>query len=83
MTNAVAEKVRPTSNTYEFTLRDRCDACGAGAYVRATRPDLNSSLFFCGHHAAKNDNINELTRQGFLIDDGRDALYAEGPGASA
>jgi hypothetical protein len=32
---------------------DRCDSCGAQAYVRAV---LNSSeLLFCGHHAKKHE----------------------------
>jgi hypothetical protein len=30
---------------------DRCDSCGAQAYVRVTIP--SGQLLFCGHHAAK------------------------------
>ncbi len=30
---------------------DRCDSCGAQAYVRVTIP--SGALLFCGHHAAK------------------------------
>lgn len=34
-----------------LTARDRCDACGAQAYVRV---ELESgSLLFCAHHARK------------------------------
>ena len=34
-----------------LTSADRCDACGAGAMVRATM--MNGELLFCGHHARK------------------------------
>ncbi len=33
-----------------LTALDRCDRCGAQAYVRATLPG-GSELLFCGHHA--------------------------------
>lgn len=32
-----------------MTSTDRCDRCGAQAYVRATLPG-GSELLFCGHH---------------------------------
>ncbi|WP_416549578.1 DUF7455 domain-containing protein [Leucobacter sp. BZR 635] len=32
---------------------DRCDSCGAQAYVRATLS--GSELLFCAHHAAKHE----------------------------
>lgn len=36
-----------------LTALDRCDSCGAQAYVRAM---LNGSeLLFCGHHANKHE----------------------------
>ncbi|WP_026372549.1 DUF7455 domain-containing protein [Agrococcus lahaulensis] len=31
---------------------DRCDSCGAQAYVRATM-ESGGTLLFCAHHAAK------------------------------
>ena len=34
-----------------LTAADRCDACGAQAYVRVTVND--SELLFCAHHAKK------------------------------
>lgn len=34
-----------------LTGSDRCDSCGAQAYVRVTIP--SGALLFCGHHAAK------------------------------
>lgn len=38
--------------TEPLTAADRCDRCGAQAYLRVT---LNSGgeLLFCGHHARK------------------------------
>ena len=32
-----------------LTAADRCDRCGAQAYVRATLPG-GTDLLFCGHH---------------------------------
>jgi hypothetical protein len=37
--------------TASLTGNDRCDSCGAQAYVRVTIP--SGQLLFCGHHAAK------------------------------
>ena len=34
--------------TAQLTNQDRCDRCGAQAYVRATI--AGSDLLFCGHH---------------------------------
>lgn len=36
--------------TPELTRQDRCDRCGAQAYVRATLPGQGGDLLFCGHH---------------------------------
>lgn len=35
----------------QLTAHDRCDSCGAQAYVTATLRDLR--LLFCQHHARK------------------------------
>lgn len=35
----------------KLTLHDRCDACGAAAYVRVTSPEPdNHTLDWCGNH---------------------------------
>ncbi len=40
-----------TSPSATLTRQDRCDRCGAQAYVRATLPGPDSlALHFCGHH---------------------------------
>lgn len=36
----------------ELTVADRCDACGAQAYVRVTL--ATGELLFCAHHANEN-----------------------------
>jgi hypothetical protein len=37
-----------------LTAADRCDRCGAQAYVRAVLPS-GSELLFCGHHWHENE----------------------------
>ncbi len=36
---------------YSLTAFDRCDSCGAQAYIRATL--ASGDLLFCAHHGAK------------------------------
>ncbi len=46
--------------TETLTASDRCDRCGAQAYLRVT---LNSGgeLLFCGHHGrAHSDKLNQV-----------------------
>lgn len=45
MTTAVAEQLRAV---------DRCDSCGAQAYIRAVMPG-GSELLFCGHHGRRHE----------------------------
>ena len=35
----------------QLTAADRCDSCGAQAYIRATM--ASGELFFCAHHGAE------------------------------
>ena len=45
----------------QLTSRDRCDVCGAQAYVRAVLPS-GHDLLFCGHHArAVEDTLRPQT----------------------
>lgn len=40
-----------TTTPVELTRADRCDSCGAQAFVRAAIPAADGlSLLFCGHH---------------------------------
>jgi hypothetical protein len=41
----------PSASVVPLNAADRCDACGAQAYVRATMPG-GGELLFCGHHGA-------------------------------
>ncbi|HEU0256411.1 MAG TPA: hypothetical protein VFQ96_01075 [Microbacteriaceae bacterium] len=46
---APEEAAAPNPAEQQLTAFDRCDACGAQAYVRVTIND--SELLFCAHHA--------------------------------
>lgn len=37
--------------TRQLSTVDRCDRCGAQAYVRATLASNGGQLLFCAHHA--------------------------------
>ncbi|MGL5405324.1 MAG: DUF7455 domain-containing protein [Propionibacteriaceae bacterium] len=44
----------------QFTAADRCDRCGAQAYLRATLP-TGGELFFCAHHAKTHrDKLHQI-----------------------
>lgn len=45
----------PTIDARELTATDRCDRCGAQAYVRAVLGS-GSELLFCSHHWHDNEN---------------------------
>ncbi|MFD1213332.1 hypothetical protein ACFQ36_14925 [Arthrobacter sp. GCM10027362] len=47
MTTAVA--------TRELTAMDRCDRCGAQAYVRVVLSSSGGELLFCAHHARQHE----------------------------
>lgn len=49
----------------DLSLADRCDQCGAQAWVRAYKDDLE--LLFCGHHG--NEHFPALFSQGFIVQD--------------
>lgn len=55
-----------------FTLlpKDRCDRCGAQAYMKATKGKVD--LLFCAHHGTKHESA--LRGQGFSVLDETDAL---------
>ncbi len=42
---------------------DRCDSCGAQAYIRAVMPG-GSELLFCGHHGRRHEEkLRPLTAE--------------------
>ena len=64
-----------------LTAADRCDRCGAQAYVRA-RLHAGGELLFCGHHArehlpklrglAEIDDESDRLHEAPSIEEGRD-----------
>lgn len=61
-----------------FTAYDRCDSCGAQAYVRWANlaKEQITELLFCGHHSAKHRDA--LEAQGFtLVTDSTGVLHEE------
>lgn len=58
--------------TKELNLKDRCDRCGAAAYVRAVKGEYE--LLFCSHHARK--NLKDLHTDEWKIDDQTSRTYA-------
>ena len=63
----------------ELTAADRCDRCGAQAYVRVVMPS-GSDLLFCAHHWR--DNSRALRSVAASIQDDLDRL-AEVPATAA
>lgn len=49
-----------TTLAAELTTADRCDRCGAQAYLRVTLPS-GGELLFCAHHArAHEDKLKQV-----------------------
>ena len=68
-----------TTTTPELTALDRCDACGAQAYVRV---ELESGeLLFCAHHARK--HADALAGVAKSIHDETDRLHEDKTAAAA
>ncbi len=53
-----------------LTLADRCDRCGAQAFVRAVF--VSGELTFCGHHGRALSI--PLAREALLVEDGTDLI---------
>ncbi len=51
MSQIATEDNLELDSIYELTALDRCDSCGAQAYVRVTMS--TGDLFFCAHHGAQ------------------------------
>ena len=57
----------------ELTALDRCDVCGARAWVRVCMP--SGQLLFCAHHA--NQHMPALRTQAVSIQDNRYLLLED------
>jgi hypothetical protein len=51
MSQITTEDNLELDSVYELSALDRCDSCGAQAYVRVTMS--TGDLFFCAHHGAQ------------------------------
>ncbi len=69
-----------TRPTTPLTAQDRCDRCGAQAYVRATLPG-GTELLFCGHHG--NAHRPSLMVAGASIHDETDKLLVRRESSAA
>jgi ribosomal protein S14 len=57
----------------QLKIADRCDSCGAQAFVLVKM--LAGELMFCGHHYKKHQE--KLDNEAFEIVDERDAINAK------
>lgn len=60
-----------------LTAADRCDYCGARAWVRVTL--ANGQLLFCSHHARQ--HMDALKASALSVQDDRHLLVADEAGA--
>jgi hypothetical protein len=51
MTQTVQDLSIDELGGHQLTAADRCDSCGAQAYIRATM--ASGELYFCAHHGAE------------------------------
>jgi hypothetical protein len=57
----------------ELKVTDRCDSCGAQAFVYAK--GLAGELLFCGHHF--NEHESKIMKWAFTIVDARDTINSK------
>lgn len=62
-----------TTTTAPLTAADRCDRCGAQAYVRVVLP--SGELLFCAHHARR--HASAFQDVAVHVQDETDRLMAE------
>ena len=70
MTKGMADVTTALAPT--LTVADRCDRCGAQAYVRA-RLTSGGELLFCGHHGR--EHLPKLQHLATQIEDETDRLH--------
>ena len=80
MTTTTPPAIHDTPTTTPLTAQDRCDRCGAQAYVRATLPG-GTELLFCGHHG--NAHRPSLLVAGASIHDETDKLLVRRESSAA
>ena len=65
---------RPATTDAVLTAADRCDRCGARAWVRVTLAS-DAQLFFCAHHA--NQHLEAMVASAKHVLDERHLLIAD------
>ena len=80
MTTTTPPAIHDTPTPTALTASDRCDRCGAQAYVRATLP-AGTDLLFCGHHG--NAHRPSLLVAGASIHDETDKLLVRRESSAA
>jgi len=73
------ETNEPKTQRDSLNLSDRCDSCGAQAFVAVTM-STGSELLFCGHHFNKYESV--LASKAGSVHDERDRINAK-PSISA
>ncbi|TQL47918.1 hypothetical protein FB562_0993 [Homoserinimonas aerilata] len=56
-------------DSYQLTASDRCDSCGAQAYIRVAIGD--SELLFCAHHGRRHQEKLEAIATEWLDESSR------------
>ena len=64
-----------TLESRELNATDRCDACGAQAYVRVILESTGGELLFCAHHARR--HAAAFADVAVLVQDETDRLLEE------
>lgn len=67
MSNMTTEQVQPAEP--KLTAADRCDRCGAQAYVMVDALHLPNFLLFCGHHFHGNEDKLRAILDVFIHDE--------------
>ena len=80
MTTTTPPAIHDTPTPTPLTAQDRCDRCGAQAYVRASLPG-GTELLFCGHHG--NAHRPSLLVAGASIHDETDKLLVRRESSAA
>ncbi len=80
MTTTTPPAIHDTPTPTALNASDRCDRCGAQAYVRATLPG-GTELLFCGHHG--NAHRPSLLVAGASIHDETDKLLVRRESSAA
>lgn len=76
---SVATVEKGDAEIIDLQIADRCDRCGAQAFMIAIHPELHN-LLFCAHHGRK--HLPALESQGWAMLDYSDRLN-EKPSVSA